>query len=300
MNALCETRPWAPPGQIRLEGFSLGHAPAVHDDAPIGLYDSGVGGLTVLAAIARHLPAERFIYIADQAHVPYGGRPLAEVRTFAGSLARYLFDRGCKAAVMACNISSATALDEVEAHVGPEHILGVIHPGARAAAEVTRSKRVGVLATAGTVASGAYPRAIEVIDTGLAVHQMACPKFVPLVEAGRSDSPEAHEAALTYLEPLLHAGVDTVILGCTHYPFLLPTLRRIAPAHVQFVDPAEETALTLKRVLQKTGRVRSGHADTRPGHHQLLTTGDPSIFTKQLAALTPSIQGEVAQLPWSP
>lgn len=300
MTALADNHAPCASGVIAREGFGPGHAPAVHEQAPIGLYDSGVGGLTVLAAIARHLPHERFIYIADQAHVPYGGRALSEIQSFAGSLARYLFDHGCKAAVMACNISTATTLDLVEDQVGPEHVLGVIHPGAQAAAEVTQTQRIGVLATAGTVASGAYPAAVRAIDSGLQVHQVACPRFVPLVEAQRSDSPDAHDAAASYLQPLIEAGVDTVILGCTHYPFLLRTLAAVAPAGMRFVDPAEQTARTLKATLQRTGRVRPAPLPGRTMPHQLLTTGHADVFARQLRDLMPEIEGQVARLPWAP
>lgn len=295
MIALAELPVWAPPGHVSLTGFVPGSTPAVNPDAPIGLYDSGVGGLTVLQAIAAYLPSERFIYIADQAHVPYGGRDLNEIRTFAGSLARYLFDRGCKMSVMACNISSATALDGLEVKVGAEHVLGVIRPGAEAAARVTGSGKVGILATAGTVASNAYVRALAGLDAAIEVHQVACPRFVPLVEAQRVDSDDALDAARTYLAPLLAAGVDTVVLGCTHYPFLLPALKSVAPAHVRFIDPAEETALTLRAVLQAHKRVRNS---PQAPQHQLLTTGDPHAFRSQLSLMLPNIQGEVAALPW--
>lgn len=293
--AVSSSAPSLAPGVVRMTGFTPGHPPAIHEEAPIGLYDSGVGGLTVLAAIARRLPNERFVYIADQAHVPYGGRPLGEIRTFAGSLARYLFDRGCKMAVMACNISSATALEDVEAGVGPEHVLGVIHPGARAAVARTRAGRIGVLATAGTVASGAYPRSVATLDAGLEVHQVACPRFVPLVEAGETETPDAEDAAATYLAPLRAAGVDTVILGCTHYPFLLPTLRTVAP-ELAFVDPAEATAAAVEDHLVRAGRVRGPH----PGHHELLTTGAADTFATQLSSFMPGVEGEIAHLPWAP
>lgn len=295
--AVPELMPWDPPGEVALTGFVAGRAPALHADAPIGLYDSGVGGLTVLAAIARRLPDERFVYIADQAHVPYGGRPLSEIRRFAGSLARYLFDRDCKMAVMACNVSSATALDDVEGVVGPDHVLGVIHPGSRAAAQATKTGAIGVLATAGTVASGAYPRAVAALDGALAVHQVACPRFVPLVEAEETESADAEDAARAYLGPLIEAGVDTVVLGCTHYPFLLPALRRVAP-HLTFVDPAEETADEVVRRLTATGRVCPPPHPPGPPRHLLLTTGSPAAFAAQLDRFAPGSSAAVARLPW--
>ncbi len=297
MIALAEMPVWGPPGQLSSTGFIPGIPPAVSPDAPIGLYDSGVGGLTVLQSIAAYLPSERFIYIADQAHVPYGGRDLTQIRSFAGSLARYLFDRGCKMAVMACNISSATALDGLEAELGGEHVLGVIRPGAEAAARVSQIGKVGVLATAGTVASEAYVRALKNLDPAIDVHQVACPRFVPLVEAQQTHTEDAFDAARSYLAPLVAAGVDTVVLGCTHYPFLLSTLEAVAPEHLRFIDPAQETALTLRSVLQANQRVRtSPHAP----RHQLLTTGDALAFKDQLCRMLPDIQGDVAALPWRP
>jgi glutamate racemase len=282
-------------GVITHGGFMAGAPPARSAHAPIGLFDSGVGGLTVAAAIARRMPEERFIYVADQHHVPYGGRPLDEIRSFAGSLSRYMFERGAKLVVMACNVSSATALAEVQAGVGEAHALGVILPGARAAVAATRTGNIGVLATAGTVASGAYVAAAGVLDPAVTVHQVACPAFVPLVESGRAESPEAHDAARGYLAPLVAAGVDTVILGCTHYPFLLPTLRRVAHANLTFVDPAEETARVVEDTLRRGGRA---HAGAR-APHQLLTTLDPTLFAEQLARLTPELVGEVARVPWA-
>lgn len=293
------SRPASP--SLHAGPFRVGRAPETAATAPIGLYDSGVGGLTVLAAIARRLPHERFVYIADQAHVPYGGRPLSQIRDFACGLARYLFDRGCKAAVMACNVSSATALDDVEGAVGPTHALGVIRPGAEAARAATRNGRIGILATAGTVASEAYPQALAQLDPALAVTQSACPRFVPLVEAQTTAAPEAFEAARAYLAPLLEAGADTVVLGCTHYPFLLDTLRAVAPT-ITFVDPAEETAAALEATLVEHARVHPAApapAAAASQAHLLYTTGDADAFAEQLTRFAPDLAADVRRLPWS-
>jgi glutamate racemase len=175
---------------------------------------------------------------------------LEEVCGFACGISAALFAAGCKAVVMACNISSAVALDTMQEAHPDSPVLGVILPGARAAAAQTLRRRVGVLATEGTVRSGAYVRALHAADPSLAVTQVACPRFVPLVEAGETETPEAVAAAQEYLAPLREANADVAILGCTHYPFLLPTLQRLAPELI-FVDPAEQTAQTLVTLLHE-------------------------------------------------
>lgn len=247
-------------------------------NAPIGVFDSGLGGLTVVSQIIRHLPQERILFMADQAHVPYGGRDLSEVRGFACGISRGLLAAGCKAVVMACNISSATALEAVQADHPEALALGVIAPGAQAAARSTANGRIGVLATLGTVKSAAYTRTLQKLDPQLSVQEVACPAFVPLVEAGALETPEAVQAAETYLTPLLEAGTDTVVLGCTHYPFLLPVLRKVAP-QVCFVDPAEQTVLELACALETRGLTSKL---TSPEPIQLRTTGDAEHFAATL------------------
>jgi glutamate racemase len=253
--------------------------------APIGVFDSGVGGLTVAKRILDLLPHERIVYVADQAHVPYGGRELAEIRRFACGISSALFRYGCKAIVMACNISSAVALDAVRATYPESVVLGVIDPGACRAARSTKNGRIGVLATAGTVHSRAYSRALHAIDPHITVVEVACPEFVPLVEAGEEASEAAQRAAQKYLAPFLQADADTVILGCTHYPFLLPVLREIwsAPA---YIDPAKQTAHELAEQLTAASLLASPRACSSARHH-LATTGDPAAFRQHLQRLLP-------------
>lgn len=266
--------------------------PSDDPDAPIGLFDSGVGGLTVLSRIAHCLTKERFLYVADQAHVPYGDRSLEEIEAYAAAITRHLFSAGAKAVVMACNVSSATALAKMQNHFGADRVLGVIEPGARAALRASRSRRIGVLATSGTVRSGAYGRTLRSLDPSAVVVEIPCPRFVPLVEAGRTSGPEAIEACHAYLTPLLAACVDTAILGCTHYPYLLDTLRAVAPA-LQFVDPAVAAAETLAAMLGAAARV-----GTTRGRDQLMTTGDPGVFGTQAERLVPGANALFSRLHW--
>lgn len=255
--------------------------PCSEPDAPIALFDSGVGGLTVLNALARALPSERFSYIADQVHVPYGGRPLEQIRGFAQGLTRHAFARGAKAVVMACNVSSATYAAEAAQQYGRDRVIGVVEPGARAAARATLSGRVGVLATAGTVASGAYPEALRKANATLEVRSVACPRFVPLIEAGELDGQDAHEAVQEALRPLV-GWADTVILGCTHYPFLLPVLERQGPA-LNFVDPAHATAEAVAEQLE----ARARPPQETPPAHVLHTTGNSEVLEIQAAGMLP-------------
>ncbi|HXG23334.1 MAG TPA: glutamate racemase [Chthonomonadales bacterium] len=263
--------------------------------APIGIFDSGVGGLTVVRAILRRYSHERILYVADQAHVPYGERPLEDIRRFAGGISDFLAEQGCKAIVMACNISSACALPSIAAKLAPLPIFGMIDPAVRRAVEVDPQAAIGVLATTGTVRSGAYTTQIRALNPQARVIEVACPRFVPLVEAGELYSQETMEAAYTYLMPLARAECRTIILGCTHYPFLLPTLRRAAadlfPGPVRFIDPAEETAQALE------GKVPPSQFGA--ARHLLLTTGDVSVFASQIPCFLPGFEYEIAIAHWS-
>jgi glutamate racemase len=261
--------------------------------APIGVFDSGVGGLTVARRIAAALPNERIIYVADQAHVPYGGRPLEEIRAFAGDISAFLFAEGAKSVVMACNISSATALEDVRARSSRDRAFGVIEPGARAALDATVRGKIGVLATAGTVASRAYTMTLSRLAS-VEVTEVACPDFVPLVEAGLADSPEAIAAAGRYLAPILAAGADVVVLGCTHYPFLLNALETVAPG-VRFIDPALATVDALANALASNNLLA-----TQPARapHVLTTTKDADTFARQLAWIWPDGKRQLREITW--
>ena len=243
-------------------------------NAPIGIFDSGLGGLSVAAEVVKQLPDERIIYFADNAHVPYGERPLDEIRYFALQITQFLLGRGAKAVVMACNMSSAMALEPArEAHPDVP-ILGVIDPGAKAAVDVSDGGPIGVLATTGTVNSKAYTRAVARFDSGARVIQQACPRLVPLVEQGKADSEEAEVAVRDYVRPLLGERCATIILGCTHYPFLPDRIRSAAGSEVAIVDPAEETVRTLRNILLERG-VQS---DQLALPHAFYTSGETAEF----------------------
>ncbi len=258
--------------------------------APIGLFDSGLGGLTVVRQALALLPNESILYLADQAHVPYGGRDLSQIREFATAISRALIEAGCKSVVMACNISTAAALPSVQAAFPEIPILGVISPGAQAAAQLTQNGKIGVLATVGTVRSGAYSASLHSIQPGLKVFEVACPAFVPLVEAGLETTQEAVTAAQEYLAPLIEAGVDTILLGCTHYPFLLSALQKIAPG-LLYIDPAEQTLAQLQSLLTARGLLQRPTPNTRRptlNSHLLTTTGDIELYRKQLKLFLPN------------
>ncbi len=259
---------------------------ALGPEAPIGVFDSGVGGLTVARRVLDLLPNERIVYVADQAHVPYGGRDLDEVRQFASGISAALFAHGCKAVVMACNISSAVALTSVLALHPESVVLGVIAPGACRAARATKTGRIGVLATAGTVQSGAYSRALHSLEPALTVVEVPCPEFVPLVEAGEEASQAALNAAERYLAPIRAIDADTVILGCTHYPFLLDALRTVWE-RPSYVDPAEQTSQELAERLASASLLAPSPGDS-PTRHLLTTTGDPAAFRRHLARFLPA------------
>jgi glutamate racemase len=253
---------------------------------PIGVFDSGVGGLSVAGQLLKTLPNEALLYYADTVHVPYGGRELSEVRGFALHICDFLAAHGAKAIVMACNISSATAIDEAQSRYPEIPMIGVLRPGARAAC-ATGADRIGVLATKGTVDCGAYVRAIHEADKGIGVVQVACPMFVPLVEAGDVETPEAIDACTEALAPLAASGCETIILGCTHYPFLLNALREVsAELFTQppvFVDPAIETA----RVVADTLRIEYLCAPSRSGpvQHRFFASSDTERFKANAPAL---------------
>jgi glutamate racemase len=216
--------------------------------APIGVFDSGLGGLTVASEIMRQLPAEGLIYFGDTARVPYGPKAPSTVRRYSREVAAYLEGQGVKALVIACNTATAHALTTLRAELRVP-VIGVIEPGARAAVAATQSGNVGVIGTAGTIRSGAYERAIRELAPEARITARACPLFVPLVEEGWIDKEATRLVAQEYLEPLRDAGVDTVVLGCTHYPLLKPVLADILGEGVRLIDSAAETAAETRRVL---------------------------------------------------
>ena len=226
---------------------------------PIGVFDSGLGGLTVVKAIQRELPREKLVYFGDTARIPYGTKGPDTIRHYARQIVRFLIQKEkVKAVVVACNTSSAWALQDMRKAFSIP-ILGVIEPGAYAAVEVTRNGRIGVIGTEGTIQSGAYPEAIHHLMPQSKVIVKACPLFVPLVEEGKLSGPVAESIVREYLRPLLKARIDTLLLGCTHYPLLKRTISKVAGKKVKIVDSAEETARSLHRNLDMHGIELSGH-----------------------------------------
>jgi glutamate racemase len=232
------------------------------DNRAIGIFDSGIGGLTVAREIYALLPSESTIYLGDTARVPYGTKSPATVERYSLEILDWLVGEGVKAVVVACNTATAHALPTLQA-VSPVPVLGVVEPGARAAALTTRSGGVGVIGTAGTIASGAYRRALLATRADLRVTEQPCPLFVPLVEEGWFHHPATRLIAETYLAPFQTAAIDALVLGCTHYPLLKPLLGEVLPAGVTLVDSAEETARDLVRLLTEgdllTTAARASH-----------------------------------------
>jgi glutamate racemase len=219
---------------------------------PIGIFDSGIGGLTVARAIYDRLPHESTIYFGDTARLPYGPKSPDTVRRYSLEILHWLLEQQVKAVVIACNTSTAHALEALQAE-SPVPVIGVIDPGARAAVAASRPGPIGVIGTAGTIASNAYARAIQAARPGALVEQKACPLFVPLVEEGWFDHPAAELIAAEYLEPMKRARVDVMVLGCTHYPLLKPLLQRILGPAMRLIDSGEETAAAVHAALLSSG-----------------------------------------------
>ena len=216
--------------------------------APIGVFDSGLGGLTVVREILRQLPDEDIIYFGDTARVPYGPKSPETVSRYAHEITEFLRDQGVKNVVVACNTATAHAAESLREDFDIP-ITGVIKPGARAAVRASTARRIGVVGTQGTVRSGAYERAIHAIDDGIRVTARACPLFVPFVEEGWGEHPAIDLVAHDYLEPLRDSGIDAVVLGCTHYPLIKPVIARALGPGIRLIDSAEETAAEVSRLL---------------------------------------------------
>lgn len=224
---------------------------------PIGVFDSGVGGLTVAREIMRQLPNERIVYFGDTARVPYGSKSQETITKFSRQIVRFLQTQEVKAIVVACNSVSACALDALEQETDMP-IIDVVRPGTRTAIGATKNDKIGVIATEATIGSGIYSRYIKEQDSNAMVLSKACPLFVPLVEEGLWEDPVTDEIAGRYLAGLIDEGIDTLILGCTHYPIIRSTIGRIMGENVTLVNPAYETARELKKLLREQG-LESGH-----------------------------------------
>jgi glutamate racemase len=250
--------------------------------SPIGIFDSGIGGLTVVREVIRQLPYERIVYFGDTARVPYGPKSPDTVRRYSHEICAYLTSQDVKAIVIACNTATAHALPVLQRELSVP-VIGVIEPGARAAVAATRRRELGVIGTAGTIASRAYERAIHHIAPDAHIAARACPLFVPLVEEGWLDAEATRLIAREYLAPLQTAGVDTLVLGCTHYPLLKPVLSEILGPDVVLIDSAHETAAQTANVLSERGLLAEASRDGdlhEPGVHRFIASDAPEHFLR--------------------
>jgi len=261
--------------------------------SPIGIYDSGVGGLTVLRAVRELLPHEDLLYFADQAKVPYGNRPLEEVRALAEGVTRYLMERGAKLIVVACNTASAAALKHLRA-LYPDFPFVGMEPAVKPAAEQTLSGKVGVLATPSTFQGEMYASVVERFAKDVQVFQATCPGLVRQIEKGYLSTPKTRMILEEALKPMLKEGADTLVMGCTHFPFVIPLIREIAGEDVRVIDPAPAVARQVKRVLEAGGLLR---ASDSVGKTVFLTSAEAG----KLEALLPKLLGmdsAVRRLHW--
>ena len=247
--------------------------------SPIGIFDSGLGGLTVVREVIRQLPRERIIYFGDTARVPYGPKSPDTVRRYSHEIGAYLKSQDVKAIVVACNTATAHALPMLQGELSIP-VVGVVEPGARAAVAASRRRELGVIGTAGTIGSGAYERAIRAIAPDAHILARACPLFVPLVEEGWLDKDATRLIAREYLAPLQESGVDTLVLGCTHYPLLKPLLAEILGQDVVLIDSAHETAAETARVLGDRGLLATTAEPNDKPAHRFIASDAPDHFLR--------------------
>ncbi len=242
----------------------------------IGIFDSGIGGLTVAAEIFRRLPNENVIYFGDTGRYPYGPRSAAIIKRFSRQDVNFLLEQNVKFVVVACNTASAMALDYIK-KICNIPIIGVIQPGAIAAAKKTESKRIGVIGTQGTIESSSYQRALRALNSTFKIYSKACPLFVALAEEGYVNKPAARMIATDYLKEMKRRKIDTLVLGCTHYPLLKRTIRQVMGTAVELIDSAEETTRALKAALLKLGLLNEGR---RTGKKRFYVSDSPEKFKK--------------------
>jgi glutamate racemase len=256
---------------------------------PIGVFDSGVGGLSVLRAIRRELPAENIIFVGDQVHVPYGSRSLEEVRRFSEQITRFLLEEGAKLIVVACNTASAAALYTLR-DLFPQTPFVGMEPAVKPAAERTHSGVVGVLATPATFQGALYASVIERFANGVKVLQATCPGLVEQIEKGQLEAVETRSILENALDPMRAQGIDTIVLGCTHYPFVIPLIQSIVGPQVNVIDPAPAIARQARRLLEASDLLANEveHQTAPPAAIQLFTTGE----IIKLQALLPRLLGE--------
>ena len=258
----------------------------------MGVFDSGMGGLTVLHECLVTMPHEDFVYLGDAARLPYGPRELPEVARFAHEIGAYLETQGVKLILVACNTATAAALPELQESLSVP-VVGVIAPEAHAAVQATRNRRIGLLATAGTVASGRYEALVRTLDAGARVSSIACPQLVPLIEGDDPFGQETVDAVREYARPLKTGDVDTVILGCTHYPLIRPIFQRVFGRGVTLVFSADETAREVAETLARKGIEND---PGREGTYRFMTTGDTEVFRVTGARFLQLPIGEVEQV----
>lgn len=243
------------------------------NNSPIGIFDSGVGGLTVVRYLLEKLPEESFIYYGDTAHVPYGNKSREQLFSYGREIISYFIQREVKAVIVACNTSSSVTLPTLKNEYDIP-MLGVVKPGARAAAATTHNGRIGILATQATVDSRSYQYEIEAILPWAQVSQCACTRFVPLIEAGELEGDETRSAVREYVLPLLDHGIDTLVLGCTHYPFISSLIKEYAGPSVKLVDPAEDTIKEITSIMNQNNIRANNQNPTR----EFLVSGNPASF----------------------
>ena len=246
------------------------------DRRPIGVFDSGIGGLTVVSALRRCLPNESIYYIGDTARVPYGGKSQTTVQRYSLEIASLLLRENAKTIVVACNTASSLALPALEAGL-PVKVTGVIAPGAQAAIAATRNGHVGVIGTRATIKSGSYERALRSLSPEVRVSARACPLLVPLIEEGWLSSEITDKVILQYVEPLLEDGIDTLVLGCTHYPLLRPAIGRLLGETIALVDAAENCAISIGHLLERENLNAEGN---NAGALQVALTDPPDSFLR--------------------
>lgn len=262
-------------------------------ERPLGIFDSGIGGLTVVRAIQELLPQEHLLYFGDTARAPYGPRSIEEVRRFALEIMDLMVGRGVKVLVIACNAMTSAAFDEAR-RLYRLPVIGVIEPGVRAAVRATHNRKIGVLGTQATIGSGQYRRALEATRRNVEIHTQICSGFVELVEAGDTFSDELFGLAEEYLAPLMANGVDTLILGCTHYPLLRGVLHSVTGGEVELISSAEEVAKDVYKVLVDTGLLRRAR---ELGTRRFIVSGDPDHFRAVGSRFLPGITS-VERMPW--
>jgi len=266
---------------------------SMSNSSPIGIFDSGIGGLSVWREIAAQLPHEDTLYFADQIHIPYGPRTLEEIRSFSEAITRFLLDRDCKLIVVACNAASAAALKHLRVTFPDIPFVGM-EPAVKPAAETTHTGVVGVLATPATFQGELFASVVERFANGVKLIKQVCPGLVEQVEAGRLNTPDTVALLDRFLAPIRSGGADTIVLGCTHYPFVIAAIRQLAPG-VNVIDPAPAIARQVDRVLNERGLLASAE---RVGQHRFITSGDRDRY-QQTVRLLVNVEADVIRAQWS-